>query len=292
MSGEAVKVSATRYVAPALPPLPYPGLRPFSTGEWQIYFGREVMADEVIKRLISRDLLVVHGESGCGKSSLIYAGVLPVLEQQSARSSFRWRTCFATPGDQPIRNLVDALVKLCPEPSPEREYEIRRALSYGPDSAAEVARLLRSGPDDHICILLDQFEELFAHARAHGPQEAEQIVEFLIGLHASRGDGLHAILTMRSEFLGACAQYRDFAETVNETQYLLPRMKQAELVRAIREPARLYGGEIELALAERLIEETGATQDQLPLIQHGLMKLHRVHQIESREIVTRDSESR
>ena len=63
-----------------LPLRPYPGLRPFGQDEWPIFFGREQMVDDVVGRLVDQRLLVVHGDSGCGKSSLIRAGVLPRLE--------------------------------------------------------------------------------------------------------------------------------------------------------------------------------------------------------------------
>lgn len=68
---------------------------------------------------------------------------------------------------------------------------------------------------------------------------------------------------------------RGFAETVNATQYLVPRMERPALVRAIRKPAALFGGNVSQALAERLIDDAGGGQDQLPLIQHGLMLLWR-----------------
>ena len=62
---------------PRLPPSPYPGLRPFQKAEWPIFFGRERMTEDVIRLLLKKRLLLVHGVSGNGKSSLIKAGVLP-----------------------------------------------------------------------------------------------------------------------------------------------------------------------------------------------------------------------
>ena len=79
---------------------------------------------------------------------------------------------------------------------------------------------------------------------------------------------------MRSEFLGVCARFKGLAETVNRTQYLLPQMERPALIRRIREPATLYDGEVSRDLAERLIADAGGQQDQLPLIQHGLMRLY------------------
>jgi conflict system STAND superfamily ATPase len=151
--------------------------------------------------------------------------------------------------------------------------QIRRILNRGADAPAALADLLRDG-DDNVCILIDQFEELFAFARQHGREEAQLFIDILVGLQENPPPGLYAILTMRSEFLGHCARLKGLAEAVNQTQYLLPQMERPALIRAIREPATLYDGEVSRALAERLIADAAGGQDQLPLIQHGLMRLY------------------
>jgi hypothetical protein len=263
-----------------LPARPYPGLRPFGKDEWPIFFGREQMADEVVSRLVHQRLLVVHGDSGCGKSSLIRAGVLPRLEQDTARGGTRWITRVMTPGDEPLPRLAEALAEVPAgdekggHDAEARQLRLRRILNCGRDGSAALVDEVCGRRDAYVCLLVDQFEELFAHARRRGPQQASLLIDQLLGLRALGSDRLFVVLTMRSEFLGACAQFEGFAAAVNETQYLLPRMGHADLVRAIREPATLYDGEITLDLAERLIAEARGSQDELPLIQHGLMRLH------------------
>ncbi|ENO95153.1 hypothetical protein C667_20484, partial [Thauera phenylacetica B4P] len=269
-----------------LPARPYPGLRPFEQHEWPIFFGRERMTDEIVDRLLGHRLLVVHGDSGCGKSSLVRAGVLPRLEQESARGGVRWRTCTTLPRAAPLWNLARALAALDATREGEgggeggdegleaRTIAFRRTLNFGREAPAALAELLGCGPRNQVCILVDQFEELFEHARRHGPEEAALLAACLVGLLDAPPAGLYAVLTMRSEFLGACSRYEGFAEAVNRAQYLLPRMEHDDLMRAIREPAVLYDGEVTRELAERLIVDGGGGQDQLPLIQHGLMLLH------------------
>jgi conflict system STAND superfamily ATPase len=261
--------------AVALPRRPYPGLRPFTKDEWPIFFGRERMADDIVSRLIEKRLLVVHGDSGCGKSSLIAAAVLPRLEQESARGGLRWATCVTRPGDSPLWNLARDLATLVDGGNDDTAIEIRRMLNFGRGAPAAVAALLRKQPDDCVCILIDQFEELFAHAHQHGPDEANLLTGFLVAAREVPPDGLYVVLTMRSEFLGACARFDGFAEAVNATQYLLPRLGRDDMLRAIREPATLYNGEVTRELADRLIGDASGGQDQLPLMQHGLMLLHR-----------------
>jgi hypothetical protein len=257
-----------------LPPGPYPGLRPFQKPEWPVFFGRETMTDEVIGHLIAHKLVVVHGDSGCGKSSLLRAGVFARLEQDNARGGLTWRTCATEPGDAPLLGFARQLARLDGRPDDEaRTIEMRRILNCGKDAPAMLASLLLRGETDHICLLVDQFEELFAFARAHGKDEPSLLVSFLVGLLEAPPRGLYAVVAMRSEFLGACAQFAGFAEAVNRTQYLLPRMAHLDLVRAIREPAtctRSVSGIWPIGSSW-----TPAAAGPVPLIQHGLMLLHR-----------------
>src|SRR5262245_41364626 len=95
--------------APRLPARPYPGLRPFEADEWPIFFGREDMIDEVIDRLAEQCLVLVHGSSGSGKSSLIRAGVLPSLERQHQQHQFGWSSAAMRPSGGPLWNLAEAL---------------------------------------------------------------------------------------------------------------------------------------------------------------------------------------
>lgn len=269
-------MTASRHHDPGAPPLPehpYPGLRAYKRNEWPIFFGRESMTQDVIDRVIVNHLVAVHGDSGCGKSSLIAAGVLPLLEADQARVGGRWHTCITRPGDRPLWNIAEALSVLDRDVGNSTPIALRRIFHQGEEAPLALADALGCCAEQNICILFDQFEELFEYARRGGTLEAEMLIGFLVGLARTKPPGLRAILTMRTEYLGQCAQYQGLAETVNETQYLLPRMEPQALFRAIREPARLYDGCIEENLAWRLIDDAGTGQDQLPLLQHGLRLL-------------------
>lgn len=265
-------------LALTLPPRPYPGLRPFDPQEWPIYFGRERMVDELLEQLVDRRLVFVHGDSGCGKSSLVRAGLFAQLEQGSVGPG--WRTAIALPRRAPLWNLARALARLAGESADDTDAVLpwRRALNQGVEAPAALGALWRERAGGSPgCLLIDQFEELFQHARREGPAEAQLLADLLMAWQARPPEGLYLVTTMRSEYLGACARFGRLAETVNDCQYLLPPMSHADLLRAVREPARLYGGDVMRPLAERLIADAGASQDQLPLMQHTLMRLYEMH---------------
>ena len=82
---------------------------------------------------------------------------------------------------------------------------------------------------------------------------------------------VHIAVTMRSEFLGECARFSVWPRpSIAPSTSCLAWIATA-LLRAIRRPALLCGGEVSLDLAERLIADAGGREDELPLIQHGLM---------------------
>src|SRR2546423_5246420 len=92
-----------------IPVNPFPGLRPFDFDESHLFFGRDGQSEQLIAKLARTRFLAVVGTSGSGKSSLVRAGLLPVLHggfMTSARSN--WRIAIMRPGSDPVGNLAQA----------------------------------------------------------------------------------------------------------------------------------------------------------------------------------------
>ena len=91
---------------------PYPGLRPFQQEEAHLFFGREDQVEDMLARLEEQRFLAVVGSSGCGKSSLVRAGLLPSLEQGFLSDAEpNWRMAVMCPGNAPFNNLTAALME-------------------------------------------------------------------------------------------------------------------------------------------------------------------------------------
>jgi hypothetical protein len=78
---------------------------------------------------------------------------------------------------------------------------------------------------------------------------------------------------MRSDFIGDCDQFYGLPEAMNKSQYLVPRLTRVQLKNVIEGPAKLYGGKLNSTLTSRLLNESGKVKDELPLLQHSLMRI-------------------
>jgi WD40 repeat protein/energy-coupling factor transporter ATP-binding protein EcfA2 len=267
---------------------PFPGLRPFELDEEHLFFGREGQADELLTRLNRTRFLAVVGTSGSGKSSLVRAGLLPSLYSgflQDASSG--WRMAILRPGSAPMANLAAALnapevfgVDPASDDAVIRVALTESTLRRGPLGVVEVAQQARMEAHENLLLVIDQFEELFrfkAQAQNHdrklvAEDEAAAFVKLLLGAVNQRSVPIFVVLTMRSDFLGDCAQFRDLPETLNDSQYLIPRLTREQLKTAIEGPVAVGGATITPRLVNRLLNDTGDNPDQLPILQHALMR--------------------
>ncbi len=260
-------------------PLPYPGLRPFRRDETDIFFGREEQTDELLEKLGRSHFLAVVGPSGCGKSSLVRAGMIAGLETGfMASAGARWRVAELRPGSHPLKRLAKALTEetaLRPErgDDPEAVAFLHATLRRGPLGLVEVLRETPLPEHTNLLVLVDQFEEIFRYRTGRVSDESDAFVALLLETAKQQEAPIYVVLTMRSDFLGHCALFTGLPEAMNDSQYLTPRLTRDQRQAAIVGPARVYGGDVEPALVNRLLNEMGADPDQLPLMQHLLMRM-------------------
>ena len=256
---------------------PFPGLRPFQLEESHLFFGREEQTGQLLERLGNTRFLAVVGASGSGKSSLVRAGLLPQLYGGTmVKTSVHWEIAIMRPGGDPITNLARCLVEadIYEDNSEDQVQLLRTMLSRSGLGLLEAYRQSDIEPGSNLLILVDQFEEIFRF-RQGGSKASEEAADFIeLILEASWQEELpiYVILTMRSDFLGDCAEFKNLAEAVNEGEYLIPRLNRRQRALAIEGPAKVGGGEMSPRLVQQLLNDIGDDPDQLPILQHSLMR--------------------
>lgn len=299
--------SSPRVVAqpePEPPRNPYPGLRPFEKEDADLFFGRETHIDELLARLAQHRFVAVVGPSGCGKSSLTRAGLIPaLLDGMLPGASHAWAVGIMRPGGKPEQALRDCLTSLLPPPpvieAPPSSisaelpadaaegfdaprFYLQNALDGSRDALARAAAQLVVGSNaDNVLLLVDQFEEVFRFNRRPGDEtewyeRSNSFVQQLLAAVAESSQGprgnVYVVLTMRDEFVGRCAVFPGLAEAMNQGLYLVPRLTRAQLADAVRLPAKCGGRAVSSGLAERVVNDSISVQDELPVLQHAMMR--------------------
>lgn len=254
---------------------PYPGLRPFRSDETHIFFGREATIDDMIDRLAAHHFLAVTGLSGSGKSSLVRTGLINALERGLlVEAGSVWRVASMRPGAQPLGHLAQALLTATGRDASLENCALTEAkLARGPLGLAQWLDEIELPERTNLLVLVDQFEEIFRYRDAKAGDAINAFVGLLLASAQFERRRIYVVITMRSDFLGECAQFTNLAEMINVGQFLTPRLTREQCRQAIEEPARVYGGDVEDALVTRLLNDIGGNPDQLPLLQHVLMLL-------------------
>jgi WD40 repeat protein len=263
---------------------PFPGLRPFEETEAHRFFGREAQIEELEEKLNQHRFVAVVGASGSGKSSLLRAGLLPRL-RSSEQDNFSWKIAVLRPGNNPIKQLATALNQPDVLGASKEEYVdlieevIETTLRLGNLGLIELAEI-RLAENSKLLVVVDQFEELFRYRSDpkinEAVDESAGFVKLLIESAKCLRVQIYILLTMRSDYIGDCAQFRDLPEMVNLGLYLVPRMTRNQLKQAIYEPIHRTGAKISNRLVNQLLNDISnqseGNTDQLPILQHALMR--------------------
>ncbi len=282
---------------------PYRGLQVFDMEHAEVFFGRRHAVNAVIDALVAQSkkgcaFLTIFGVSGCGKSSLVRAGILPTLLKGGIEGTDIWRCSIFRPGDAQDR-LLGGLVGALLRESALPEFEtvgytgdkLASLLSKDPQSIdaplpaalqqASQTEMTRNSlgkpPTVKLVLVVDQLEEMFTMEKA----DAQTRIEFVKALAALAHTGLvWVICTMRSDFYPRCAEIPELIalkEGLGQYDLLPPTV--AEIGDIIRYPAYAAGLKFEKRedgkrLDDVLQEATANNPNVLPLLEFALDQLY------------------
>jgi WD40 repeat protein len=257
---------------------PFPGLRPFTSEESDLFFGREKESEEVLKKLLQNRFITVIGASGSGKSSLIYCGVLPKMRNLELKESSTWKIIIFRPGNNPFGNLGEAIAENISK-NEFHKVEIETILldmHLNSDGIASTLNKYLIRGNEKVLLVVDQFEELFRYSTLNvggtGGVQAAEFVEKLVSAVNQPDFRINTIITMRSDYIGECAHYQGLTQLINNSNYLVPHMDRENYRQAIEGPVKYAGASIEPRLVETILDDIGDRTDQLPVLQHALMR--------------------
>ncbi|MFA0964154.1 High-affnity carbon uptake protein Hat/HatR [Roseivirga sp. BDSF3-8] len=260
---------------------PFPGLRAFRYEESHLYFGREGQLDEVLQKLLQNQFVAVVGTSGIGKSSFMNCGLLPILHgNYPTQYASDWEIYTFRPGTSPIYNMAEALVKPLTKEGPDEDTAtILKDMEYAvlSESSRGLIEAIQSKFDtekkNHL-IYIDQFEEIFRFRNLEeaASEEAAAFIKLIMNAIHQSDVPVYVVLTMRSDFVGDCSQYSQLTKAINDSQFLIPQMTRSQKEKAIVGPVKVMGGTISDRLVHQILNDVGESADQLPIMQHALMR--------------------
>ena len=264
---------------------PFVGLRSFEKNEQQFFFGRDNQIVDIIRILKNTYFAAVIGPSGIGKSSLIKSGLIPALEsgclnnekKEPAIGIFR-------PGYDPIKNLAQCFCeqKIINDRSLEENYKIRyeieSILTQSDDGINKVFEKFIHKVHDNLVIIIDQFEELFIFSEpdielSKTDSNSVRFLNLILKTLKGQNKNIYILVSLRSDYLGNCTIFNGLPEILNKGQYLVPRMTKEEIELTITGPVNLIGATISSELVNVLVNDAADKPDQLPLLQHAMMRV-------------------
>lgn len=255
---------------------PYRGLFAFREEDEPYFFGREICTQQLVELVHRKPLVTIIGSSGSGKSSVVFAGLIPHLRREGdwVIGSFR-------PSSRPFRTLALALMPLLEPQLTERarlieSSELAGQLQQGKLALLDVMELIiQKQARKRFLLVIDQFEELYTLCRES--EVRERFLDELISITQASFENdffsFKFVFTLRADFVRQALTHRPFADALQDTTLMLGPMIMQELRDTIRKPAQMVHMQIEDGLTERILSEVKQGNDRLPLLEFALTLL-------------------
>ncbi len=265
---------------------PYMGLEPFQEEDAAFFCGRDGAVQDLVARVNADNFVAVVGRSGSGKSSLVFAGLMPALRRQ--RVTTAWDVATVRPGAWPLHALAAAFNPTPPSAGTFAgqdwlETEVA-ALRAGPPTklVSALAKRLANAPEkpDRLLLYIDQWEELYTLGPGREAledqhkQHAADVERFIALLVATTKDPAartSLVLTVRADFYGPLIRHPLLSALLPQQQVNIGPMSRDDLRSAIVVPAQKVGLDFHPpGLVDQILDEVGSDEGMLPLLQYAL----------------------
>jgi WD40 repeat protein len=278
-----------------VPPCPYRGLFAFGEEDADLFFGREQFTQSLVTATKRKPLVAVVGSSGSGKSSVVFAGLVPQLRQDP---NLKWQIVSFRPGNNPFEALAAALTSSIGEGlslpcrqgdnlnkyinqinqnqnsklNARRLIELELEIALRQDNKALykiIESFVQQNPKTRLVLIADQFEELYTLC----PEEERQGVLDALLNAVKLAPAFTLVMTLRADFYGHALSYRPFSDALQGAVLNLGPMSREELQAAIEQPATQMQVRLEKELTNKLIYAGDSQSGRLPLLEFALTQL-------------------
>ena len=197
---------------------PWRGPQPMERGDDALLIGRDKERERFVHDVLSHQLVILHGGSGVGKSSLLNVGLIGDLESRGfqpvvCRNWTREASSPDHPGDFVAGKVAAEL----------------RDLGIAVDMAAPLAAIEQLNEEwgELAVLVLDQFEELIRHQRVFFKRAIDWLVQ------VNRKYNIHVVITLRSEYLHRLRPLLSRLRDNSVTTFELDALTSADVIRDI-----------------------------------------------------------
>jgi hypothetical protein len=251
-----------------VPDCPYPGLQPFTeqAGDAGLFLGREREIAQLRQFVTNQPLVIVMGPSGVGKTSLISAGLIPMLRAEG------WTAGTFRPGGLPFEGLARALIEA---ESPGRTVTVddvgKRLQQLRVGGLREIGAQIAAVTGGPVMIHADQFEEIF-DSQTCDAATCAAFLDMIFPTAGAHNGQLCLVCTLRADFLGQLLDHPEAGNRIQDRVFALSPMSPQRLERIIDEPARAMGVTYEDGLPQLIARDATGTGG-LPLLEFALEEL-------------------
>jgi WD40 repeat protein len=253
---------------------PYQGLNAFEKDQTEFFFGRELLVEKIRRNIDLQPFIPIIGASGSGKSSVVRAGLLPLLEKENLGGTVsQWQILgLGTQGD-PIKPGVNPLLELTKvlEPFYRSKRDIQHLHSSIEKGSKDLSELVQKIPgNSRLVLVVDQFEEVFTVCPSE--HQRQRFIELLTQVD-SEYNRLVVITTMRADFLEPCLNYPELHNLIQNQAIFMPPLTPEHVRAIIEKPARVQGHTIEESLTAQLLSDMAKQPGALPLLEFALTQI-------------------
>lgn len=257
---------------------PFKSLDYFRITDASIYFGRKAASLQLFDRVVANRLMILYARSGAGKSSILNAGLSPLLLRQARLPVYVRLQSFNENLEQEIKQAIFP-------PSRKPWPKLLKHLSL--HEFLGLVGMLRSERTRELVIILDQFEQFLIslpNKKIH-----QSFIEILRDCYEDSSLPVRFVISLKHENLGDLLDlFEQYIPGILQNRYSLPLMSESELREAITGPVRQVTPDVsfEPAFLDRLIEQLGGKNVELTHLQIVCSQLYLALPAGQKEITT------